>query len=152
MFTLVPSQFFDPATARQALAEVTELGEGDRVAHLDIPQYDAVLVYVPDEDSVVDNTPEIYKLLMQLQDCPEYNKILCSRLDGRLYLGIAQGKSLLLANSFPAPDFTTAEYFIFLTLNTLQLNPEISTICWRTPLDAEDEMSLYRYFKSVIRL
>ena len=47
---------------------------------------------------------------------------------------------------------TTAEYYIFLTLNTLQLNPEISTICWRTPLDAEDEMSLYRYFKSVIRL
>lgn len=152
MFTLVPSQFFDPATARQALAEVAELGEGDQVAHLDIPQYDAVLVYVPDEDSIVDNTPEIYKLLMQLQDCPEYNKILCSRMDGCLYLGIAQGKSLLLANSFPAPDFTTAEYYIFLTLNTLQLNPEISTICWRTPLDAEDEMSLYRYFKSVIRL
>ena len=152
MFTLVPSQFFDPAAARDALAEVAELKEGDAVSHLDIPQYDAVLVYVADEDSAVDGTPEIYRILQRLQDCPEYNKILFSRTDERLYLAVAQGKSLLLANSFPAPDFTTAEYYIFLTLNTLQLNPEISTICWRTPLDAEDEMSLYRYFKSVIRL
>ena len=152
MFTLVPSQFFQPATARQALAEVAELGEGDVVSQLEIPQYDAVLVYVPDGDSVVDDTPEIYRLLMQLPDCPEYNKILCSRTGERLYLGVAQGKSLLLANSFPARDFTTAEYYIFLTMNSLQLNPEISTICWRSPLEAEEEMSLYRYFKSVVRL
>ena len=85
-------------------------------------------------------------------DCPEYNKILCSRVGDRLYLGVAQGKSLLLANSFPAADFTTAQYYIFLSLNSLQLNPEFSTICWMTELDAGEEMSLYRYFKSVVRL
>ena len=45
--------------------------------------------------------------------------------------------------------FTTSEYFIFLAMNSLQLNPEVSTICWRTPIGPEDEMSLYRYFKSV---
>ena len=67
---------------------------------------------------------------MHLPACPEYNKILCSRVGDRLYLGVAQGKSLLLANSFPAADFTTAQYYIFLSLNSLQLNPEFSTICW----------------------
>ena len=72
--------------------------------------------------------------------------------DGRLDLAVAQGKSLLLANSFPAPDFTTAEYYLFLSLNTLQLNPEISTVCWLSPLSEEDKMSLYRYFKSVVQL
>lgn len=153
MFTLVPSRFFDPATARQALAEVTDLREEDVVGHLDIPQYDAVLVYATGEDSVVvDGTPEIYKLLTKLPDCPEYNKILCSLGNDRLFLAIAQGDSLMLANSFPVQDFTTAEYYIFMSLKSLQLNPEISTICWRTPLDAEDEMSLYRYFKAVINL
>ncbi|MCR4824113.1 MAG: DUF3822 family protein [Bacteroidales bacterium] len=151
MFTLVPSHFFSPASAREALAEVTDLKEGQNVGHLDIPQYDAVLVYTQDGDSVVD-TPEIYKLLMQLPDCPEYNKILCSRIGDRLFLAVAQGKSLLLANSFQAMDFTTAEYYIFLSLNSLQLNPEFSTICWRTELNAEEEMSLYRYFKSVVHL
>ena len=49
-------------------------------------------------------------------------------------------------------DFTTAEYFIFLSLKRLQLNPEVSTISWRTPITAEEEMSLYRYFKAVEQL
>ena len=152
MFTLVPSQFFDPATAREALAEVADLREDDTVGHLDLPQYNAVLVYTTDGDSAVSDRPEIFRILTRLPDCPEYNKILCSQLDGRLYLAVAQGKNLLLANSFPARDFTTAEYYIFLTLKSLQLNPEISTICWRNGLDAEDEMSLYRYFKAVVKL
>ena len=153
MFTLVPSHFFSPEAARQALSEVADLKEDDRVAHLDLPQYDAVLVYATGEDSVVvDGTPEIYKLLTKLPDCPEYNKILCSLGNDRLFLAIAQGDTLKLANSFQVQDFTTAEYYIFLALKSLQLNPEISTICWRTPLDAEDEMSLYRYFKAVINL
>ena len=153
MFTLVPSHFFDPATAREALAEVADVKEEMEVAHLDLPQYDAVLVYTTDGDSVVvDGTPEIYKLLTQLPDCPEYNKILCSLRDNQLHLAIAQGKNLMLTNSFHVQDFTTAEYYIFLAMKSLQLNPEVSTICWRTPLDAEDEMSLYRYFKAVVNL
>ena len=70
-------------------------------------------------------------------------------MDGVLYLVIAQGKTLLLCNTYPAPDFTTAEYFIFLAMKKLQLNPEMSTINFRTPLSEENSMSLYRYFKSV---
>ena len=151
MFTLVPSRFFDPATARKALSEVAELKEGDEVAQLAIPQYDAVLVYTKGGDSViVEGLPEMYRMLRQLPRCTEYNKILCSLRDGRLFLAVAQGKNLLLANSFAAQDFTTAQYYIFLSLKSLQLNPEVSTICWMTPLDAEDEMSLYRYFKAVV--
>ena len=152
MFTLVPSQFFDPASARQALAEVAPLKGGEQIGHIEIPQYDAVLVYATDGDSVVVEPPVIWQLLTRLPSCPEYNKILCRLADGRLDLAIAQGKSLLLANSFPAGDFTTAEYYLFLTLNTLQLNPEISTVCWLSPLTEEDQMSLYRYFKSVVQL
>ena len=79
----------------------------------------------------------------------EYNKLLCSWKDGELSLAVGQGRSLLLANSYPAPDFTTAEYFIFLALKSLQLNPEVTTICFRHSLPQEAQMSLYRYFKSV---
>ena len=55
----------------------------------------------------------------------------------------------MLCNSYEAVDFTTAEYFIFLALKRLQMNPEVSTVCFRTPLAPEQEMSLYRYFKAV---
>lgn len=151
MFTLVPTNFFNPDKEREALAGVARLGEDCAVRHIDIPQYDAVLVYSVDGDSVV-SAPEIAGILDKLPDCPAYNKILCSLRDGRLTIAIAQGKSLLLANSFAAPDFTTAEYHIFLAVKSLQINPEVSTICWTTALDKSEEMSLYRYFKSVIVL
>ena len=151
MFTLVPTNFFNPDKEREALAGVARLGEDCAVRHIDIPQYDAVLVYSVDGDSAV-SAPEIAGILDKLPDCPAYNKILCSLRDGRLSIAIAQGKSLLLANSFTAPDFTTAEYYIFLAVKSLQINPEVSTICWLTELEPEQEMSLYRYFKSVVRI
>ncbi len=151
MFTLVPTNFFNPDKEREALAGIARLGEDCAVRHIDIPQYDAVLVYSVDGDSAV-SAPEIAGILDKLPDCPAYNKILCSLRDGRLSIAIAQGKSLLLANSFTAPDFTTAEYYIFLAVKSLQINPEVSTICWLTELEPGQEMSLYRYFKSVIVL
>lgn len=151
MFTLVPTNFFNPDKEREALEGVARLGEDCAVRHIDIPQYDAVLVYSVDGDSVV-SAPEIAGILDKLPDCPAYNKILCSLRDGRLSIAIAQGKSLLLANSFTAPDFTTAEYYIFLAVKSLQINPEVSTICWLTELEPGQEMSLYRYFKSVVRM
>ena len=152
MFTLVPTSFFDPALERETLAEVAVVGGSVAVAHKEIPQYGAVLIYTVDEDSSVAGGPEIFHLLEALPSCREYNKILCSIRDGVLYLAIAQGKSLLLANSYPVQNFTSAEYYIFLALKSLQLNPEVSTICWRSPVDADDEMQLYRYFKAVEKL
>ena len=129
MFTLVPSNFFDPARELDALKEAGEVMEGSRTGHIDIPQYDAVLVYTKDEDGVVSFTT-VADMLQRLPVCPEYNKILCRRSAGRIYLAIAQGKQLLLVNAFDAADFTTAEYFIFLAVKSLQINPEVSTISW----------------------
>ena len=152
MFTLVPSNFFNPAAERETLAEVADLKEGDKVSHIEIPQYDAVLIYTVDGGSSVSGYPGIYGILQDLPKCPEYNKILCCIEDGTLYLAIAQGKNLLLANYYKVKDFTTAEYFIFLAMKSLQLNPEVSTISWKSGLSKDEEMSLYRYFKSVEQL
>ena len=93
--------------------------------------------------------PEAYYLLKKIPEITDYNKIIASYMDGWLYLVIAQGKSLLLCNAFQAPDFTTAEYFIFMAMKRLQMNPEVSSICFRTRLEEDQEMSLYRYFKNV---
>ncbi|MCQ2133434.1 MAG: DUF3822 family protein [Bacteroidales bacterium] len=163
--TLLPQHFFNPSSARQALAEVVALRDSDAVEYVDVPSLGAVMVYSNSIDEslskVISQTvcdsdgnsvkvlPELYWLLQKMNDCDEYNKILASYMDGYLHLVIAQGKSLLLANVFEAVDFTTAQYFLFLALKNLQLNPEVSTIWFRTPLSNEQEMSLYRYFKAV---
>ena len=162
---LIPEQFQD-ATADSAMLEnVADLSEGDVVTSVAVPEFAAVLVYSNTigetlskvvSQTVLDKAgnkavplPEMYYMLGAVLQLPDYNKILASYMDGTLYLVIAQGRSLLLCNAFQAPDFTTAEYFIFLAMKKLQLNPEVSTICFRTPLAEDDEMSLYRYFKNV---
>ena len=145
MFTLVPVNFFDPASAREALAAVAQTKDGESVAYRQIPGYGAVLIY-SGETSV---PPEIFYILQELPSCPEYNKLLCSWKDGELSLALAQGRSLLLANSYSAPDFVTAQYYILLTMKSLQLNPEVTTIRFRHALTADEQMALYRYFKAV---
>lgn len=163
--TLVPSHFFDPSAARSILSEVVSLDEGDMVEYVDVPSIGGVMVFSRSIgerlSAVVSETvlradgykarvlPEFYAMLMAAEDIPEYNRIVASYADGRLYLVVSQGKTLQLCNSFEAADFTTAEYFIFLVMKKLQLNPEISTVYFRTPLDPAQEMSLYRYFKAV---
>lgn len=163
--TLVPSQFYSHEDRRRQLSEVVRLSDSDSVDSVEVPELGAVMVYSNNVgetlSKVISETvlttdgrktkplPEHYYMLKSLSKITEYNKILASYMDGRLYLVIAQGNSLILCNSFVAPDFTTAEYFIFLAMKKLQLNPEVSTICFRTPLDPDQEMSLYRYFKSV---
>ncbi len=141
-FTLVPYGFYSPDKAWDILSEVTALDEGDKVDVVELPEFNAILLFSGQVGG-------LYNMLKKLPELKDYNKILASYSGGYLYLVIAQGKSLLLCNSFRAPDFTTAEYFIFLAMKKLQLNPEISTITFGTELSDEEEMSLYRYFKNV---
>ena len=142
---LVPSAFFDPDSLREILSRTVRLDRDDQVEYISLPEFSAELVYsLSDEDY-----PEMYYLLKKLSEIPEYNKILASYGDGVLTLVISQGDNLLLANTFQAADFTTAEYFLFMAVKKLQLNPEVSTVSFMTPLSGEEEMSLYRYFKAV---
>ena len=163
--TLVPAQFYSPEVAHKLLSEVVTLKDSDLVESVQVPEYNAVLVYSNNigetltrvvsetvlctDGSKAHPLPVMYHMLKSLPSLPDYNKIMAAYMDGILYLVLAQGATLLLCNSFKAPDFTTAQYFIFLAMKKLQLNPEMSTITFMTSLDYEQEMSLYRYFRSV---
>ena len=166
--TLVPENFYQPQNARDLLADMVSLPDAVQVDSVSVPEFNAVLLYSNSiggtlhkvvaesvlnlDGSKASPLPEMYYILKTLPSLEEYNKIVASYMDGMLYLAIAQGKTLMLCNVYPASDFTTAQYFIFLAMKKLQLNPEMSTICFRTPLDHEQQMSLYRYFKSVENL
>ncbi len=162
---LVPAQFCYPENRRSLLMDVTSVGEDDPVESLEIPHLNAVLLYsnnigetlskvlaetvLRTDGTKAQPLPVMFYMLRNLETLTEYNRILAAYKDGVLYLVIAQGKTLLLCNSFRAPDFTTAQYFIFLAMKKLQLNPEMSTLTFMTHLDEEQEMSVYRYFRSV---
>lgn len=166
--TLVPETFFRAEGVRAMLSDVVALDPADAVGYVRIPEQGAVLLFSntigESLSRVLSQTvltaagaqapvlPEMYYILKDLSLCEDYNKVVASYMDGYLHLAIAQGKSLQLANIYAAPDFTTAEYFLFLALKRLQLNPEVTTVCFRTPLAPSAEMSLYRYFKAVVQL
>ena len=166
--TLVPESFFRPEAARALLSDVVALDAADAVESVRVPEQSAVLVFSNTLGeslsrvlslTVLDTSgaqapvlPEMYYLLQALPLCEDYNKVVASWRDGWLHLVVAQGRTLLLSNVYQAADFTTAEYYLFLVLKKLQLNPEVSTVCFRTPLAPEEEMSLYRYFKAVVQL
>ena len=163
--SLVPAQFYAPEVAKRLLSEVVSLKDDEHVESVEIPELNSVLVFsnnigetltrvvsetvLHTDGSKARPLPVMYYMLKSLSSLSDYNKILAAYMDGILYLVLAQGATLLLCNSFKAPDFTTAQYFIFLALKRLQLNPEMSTITFMTALDYEQEMSLYRYFRSV---
>jgi hypothetical protein len=163
--TLVPQDFHRPESSKELLSEVVNLPDGSVVDYVPVPELASVMIYSNNiggtlhkvlGESVlkVDGTksrqlPELYYMLRQLSEISDYNRILASYMDGVLYLVIAQGRTLLLCNSYKAADFTTAEYFIFMAMKKLQLNPEMSSVYFRTPLDEDQQMSLYRYFMNV---
>ena len=163
--TLVPEQFHKPELSKNILTEVVRLPEGSVVEYAAVPEFASVIVYsnniggtlhkvIAESALRVDGSrcrplPEMYYMLRTLDQITDYNRIVASYIDGVLYLVIAQGKTLQLCNSYQAPDFTTAEYFLFMAMKKLQLNMEMSTVYFRTPLNTEQEMSLYRYFMNV---
>ena len=166
--TLIPANFHKPELSREALADVVNLPEGATVEYVPVPDFAAVMVYSNNiggtlhkvlSESVlkVDGSkskplPELYYMLSSLSQISDYNRILASYMDETLYLVISQGKTLLLCNTYHAPDFTTAEYFLFMAMKKLQLNIEMSSVYFRTPLTEEQELSLYRYFMNVEHL
>ncbi len=142
-FTLVPSEFFSPEAAGDILSKVVPLAEGEPLSFLEISSHDAVFVYAGE------HRPVAYDMIVSLFKIGEYNKIIACHADGELFLVVAQGDSLKFCNVFQAGDFTTAQYFIFLTLKSLQLNPQLSTIYFMGAVDPGDLTSMYSYFKNV---
>ncbi len=165
--TIAPPQFIPEGGERELLASVADLGEDDTVERVDLPEMGVSMVYSLTTGETFSRTlasmvlrtdggraavlPELYYMLKSLSDIPQYNKIVAGYADGRLYLVIAEGRSLKLCNVFDAADFTTAEYFLFLAVKSLNFNPELSDVHFRTPLSEEEEISLCSYFRSVER-
>lgn len=144
-FTLVPASFFDGSSARECLSQVYNIEAGEKVEFKEIPQYEAVLIYSEDGSSIA----PVLNILDNMSKCKDHYKIFASVTEGQVLIAVAQAEKLLFCNAFKAKDFTTAEYFIFSVLKSLQMNPEISTIHFLSALSEKEKMSLYRYFRSV---
>lgn len=146
-YTLVPEGFFTPAEAHTILSEAVRLTETDKVNYQELPQLKAVLVYALTEGE--EALPPIAPLLEQVSSIGEHNKV-AACFDGEaLHLVIVTGTKLLLANSYPASDPVTAEYFLFAAMKQLQINPQVTTVYLTEPASPEMMDDIVRYCKGV---
>ena len=148
-YTLVPSNSFRQDKAREILSELFTLESSDRIKYVELPHYQAVLIFALSSDEDPSYTPAVSDLLQVLPMVKEYNKIVVSYSGGYVHIAIAEADKLLFCNSFPAKEFITAQYFIFATIKEFQFNPEMSTIYFRERLDFEEIENLLRYFRGV---
>ncbi|MBP5210784.1 MAG: DUF3822 family protein [Bacteroidales bacterium] len=141
-YTIVPSAFFAERDAHSLLSELVELTPNDRVKHIELPEFKAVLLYC-------NTLPPVKKLLDLLPKISDYNKMIVEVSGGEAHLVLAAGEKLLLVNSYKVPDFTTALYFIFAALKEFQINPEMTTFYHFGELAYEQKELLFRYFLGV---
>jgi len=146
-YTLVPTSLFKEEQQYKLLSELVQLDGNDTVKHISLPAYEAVLVYAVSSSS--EYAPVVYNLLTTLNKIREHNKILVSFCDCYVHIVMGEGNKLLLCNSFPASDITTAEYFIFYAIKEFQINPEMTTIYFYEEIVDEIRDELFKYFQGV---
>ena len=146
-YTLVPKEFFNGDV--QLLSQVVGVSPSETVKYVELPSFEAVLLFVPGPDG---KEPVIYDLLCELPGIHDFNKVLFTIEGSALHLAIGAGDRLLLANSYEAGDFTTALYFIFAAMNDFQINPRMTTLYYKGDVAYENQELLFSYFKGVERL
>jgi len=146
-YTLVPKEFFNGDV--QLLSQVVGVSPSETVKYIELPSFEAVLLFVPGPDG---KEPVIYDLLCELPGIHDFNKVLFTIEGSALHLAIGAGDRLLLANSYEAGDFTTALYFIFAAMNDFQINPRMTTLYYKGDVAYENQELLFSYFKGVERL
>jgi len=148
-FTLVPSEFFSPEDAYRILSEVVPLQDTDIIRHIELPDYKAVLIYVQQSEEASTSEPPIADLLRFTPTISGHNRLAVSLDNQYIYIVLAEGEKLLLANAYPAADIVTAEYFIFATLREFQINPRMTTIYFRGEVPPGLTEEMFRHFRSV---
>ena len=157
-YTLVPLLLYSKDSPRAYLAAVRDLAEEDVVLALDMPSHKAAMVYaVPGHlykgiSGLCRNVrfyPMAYVLIDRISSIQDNNRLLVSLTDGMLHAVAAERERLLFANSFPAADLATAEYFIMSVTKEVMFNPEHTVLHVYGRLGDREREELSKYFSSV---
>lgn len=144
-FTLVPRAFFNASEPSQLLSQLVHLEKDDKIEYIELPEYEAVLVYC-------NTMPAVYRLICALTGISDSNRMVLQYDGSLLSLVIAQGGRLLMANSFEAPGFTTALYYAVGALGQFGIKPADVVVRYSGNLESEWQETLQRYFKDIEKL
>ena len=150
-YTLVPVSMYSKDAPEAALRSVRDLNPDDKVLILEMPSRKAIMIFaIPQKiyygltalNKNVKFYPMSYLLIDRISSITDNNRLLVSFTEGMLHIAAAD---LLFANSFPAGDIATAEYFIFSVTKEVMFNPEHTRLHMfgKVPDKVQDELCKY---------
>lgn len=157
-FTLVPASLYDKESEKQILSQIHKVEDMDEVMSIDLPEHEAKLIYaIPNSISSrifkiqkkAKYTPIIYQMIKKVSELKENNKVCIHFSKNHIHIVASERDRLLLANSFQASDFITAQYYIFFVIKEVMFNPEFTTLQIVGDIDKNQKKSLSKYFKGV---
>jgi hypothetical protein len=157
-YCLVPVAFFKKENAMKMLSGLHKIEYLDEVMFVDIPEQKAVLIYaIPNAVTThifrVQKNAEFYPVSYFLLDKTSFlldnNRVLINISHNIVHIVASERDKLLIANSYPASDFVTAEYYLFLVIKEVMFNPESTILQVSGNITAEQENELKRYFKGI---
>ena len=155
LFTLVPESTFEPEKAATILQSVHDINDLDEVYFQSIPPFGAICIYsIPHSitSPILKNqsTTCFYSIAIPLiqMAIPLYGhtRAIFFYRSQYLYLTLMKEKQLLLCNSYYAPEFNTALYFLFFVLHQWQLNPESLRLYISGQISKQNRQLLQNYF------
>lgn len=154
IYTLVPSSMFSEDQARVILSQVQEVSESDDVMSVELPQFQATLVYSVPKDISANSEkkgyPSVYYMLKDMDTLEENNKMMVHLTKENIHIVAGEREKLLLANSFPTSgNFVTAQYYLFMVMKEVMFNPEFTTLHIYGNITKEEQNGLKKYFKGV---
>lgn len=157
-YTLVPTALYTKDREKEILSQVHKIEDMDEVMSVHIPQHQATLIYaVPNAitsrifklQKKAKYYPSIYGMIQKLSALNDNNKVCALFSKEHIHLVAAEGSRLMLANSYPAKDFVTAQYYIFLVIKEVMFNPEFTTLQVVGELNKERVKDLNKYFRGI---
>jgi len=158
-FTLIPAEYYSPQQGEAALKGQFALQGNHIFGRYDFEQANAVVAYaIPQGDpgngedgQICNPVPLVAKLLELTNEIAHYNKVIFHYSSKKRisHIVIAAGNELKLANSFKADSFESALYFLFLSIQQLQMNPRQCTVMVCSEIDRQQEETIARFFKGV---
>ena len=155
LFTLIPVELYTPELGKEALCNQFNLSDGYTFNGHRLNGTKAVLAYaIKNEERVADGQqpePFAIRLIEECGNINEYNKVVFHYSSHKKlsHTVIATSTELKMANSFKADSFESALYFLFLSIQQLQMNPRQCTVRVCSAITPQQQETIARFFGGV---
>lgn len=157
-YAIIPIKLFKKEEAHFQVQKLHSIDEFDEINTIEIPEQEMMIAFavnstflnvikkVQPEFRVV---PSVYQILNNIGLFEEHNKIFIQYHKGNVHIVVSEGNRVMYCNSFPALQFNTVLYYVFLAMKQVQLNQEQTTVYFSGNFREEDMANMTKYFPKV---